>query len=178
MSSQRRIRLPRHHRRYRQVPNRSRRAPDSGTDHRGGAKHSADHPLKTLLARIRAVEDRLKRRLRPGSTELVGLIPSRAHNGKLKQRAEERLAAFRQSTVERELANHALHAGTVPQPLAGGELTREHTVHLGLPDRPTARVGASVPLTFEDSREVLSVARAARRELAVLVDGLIEAFRD
>jgi hypothetical protein len=33
-------------------------------------------------------------------------------------------------------------------------------------------------LTFKEGRDVLSVAGAARREVAALVDGLIKAFRD
>ena len=138
----------------------------------------ASFEFVNFLSWLRAIDERLDRRHRPGREEpRTGLLPELAERP-LRSRVETLVRDFRANALERFLANYALHAGTVPQPMEGASLSQDHRVSLPVPDRPSEAISTRWHLTYEEERDAVTVAREAAKAVESLVDGLIDAFED
>jgi hypothetical protein len=136
----------------------------------------ASYAFINLLWWARAVRERVKRPHRPGSKELVGLLPTLAP-GPLR----DEVAA---ATVEldsalaglRELANHALHAGSLGRGTPSADLLDDGQIFVRAPDLPSGRIANWAAVTFKEGREQLSYGRTVMDAVELFVDRLLDSF--
>ena len=139
----------------------------------------ASFEFMNLLGWLRTIDERLDRATqRPGERLRAGLVPALAEDRALRPRVEELVCDFRARALERKLANYVLHAEAVPGPWGGGNLARDNTLSISIPDRAEHRIGTRHALTYTDGRDALAVAREASQAVEALIDGLIDAFID
>lgn len=135
----------------------------------------ASFELANFLSWLRTIDERLDRAYLPRSKAREGLLPGLADRP-VRAQVQALVDEFRDTTLERTLANYQLHAAAVTPPFEGARLSPDHRVSLRIPDRAPKRVDTRWHLSYKDEREALTVAREAAAAVESLMDRLIEAF--
>jgi hypothetical protein len=147
--------------------------------------HGVAHPLvveasfeyANFLSWLRAIEERLDRPYLPRSKAREGLLPALADRP-LRGRVDKLVEQFRETTVERMLANYQLHAAAAAQPFGGADLSPDNRVTMPIPDKPSERIASRWHLSYDEERDLLTAARETARAVEAFVDELVEAFED
>jgi hypothetical protein len=132
-----------------------------------------------LLSGLRAVQDRVDRRFRPGRAERVGLLPAMA-SGPRRDRVADALARFQTRTKDtRAFANFVLHSGTIP---GGGtpraEVQGDGRIRVPLPDAPTGAITTWEEFEFTQGRDMWTYAEDMMVAVEQFIDEVLSAFED
>jgi hypothetical protein len=130
-----------------------------------------------LLVWLRAVEERVERRGK-GAKDNQGLLPALKPK-RLRKRVELAFASYRANPAihsARQLSNFTLHGSLVQHPPSGAALRPDGTLHLPVPDPPTADVAHWLLLTWQLDRDGIGLAEAMWEAVQTLIDRILDAF--
>lgn len=129
-----------------------------------------------LLTWLRTVEERIERRGR-GRGPKLGLLPAIAEPELRVAVAGLRSAFQVQVGGERELANYALHAATIPQGTPSGRLNEDGTLTMAIPDPADEPIYIFDQFTYEQGRDLRTFTCQALGATESLIDRLFDAFQ-
>jgi hypothetical protein len=140
-------------------------------------KESLAWEYPNVLTWLRAVEERIDRRVPSRSGLRVGLLPAIAEE-ELRADVERLLGSFKARVGdERQVANYGLHAAKVPDPNRPIGLRQEDdTIIVEIPDAPSEPVYVFDQFTYEDGRDLRTFAVEVLAATEELMDGLLDAF--
>lgn len=135
--------------------------------------------FSNLLIWIRALEERIERKVPGSKTPALGLLPSLAE-GALKDRVAELLQGLKSDLLDgvRPLANSVLHASVVTGAMTSTARFRDGRVLLEIPDPATGAIQSRLDLSRDQGRTADGFALEALVAVYAFVDGLLDAFEE
>ena len=140
------------------------------------AMRDVSYSFANLLSWARSVVERTSRH-KPGSSELVGLLPALAP-GHLRDHDQDAFDELQAALDEaRRFANYALHAGVLP----GGGTPQADVLPDGrllarLPDPVQRAILTWEEFTFTKDRDMLTYATEVMRSIEIFIDKVLNAF--
>jgi hypothetical protein len=144
------------------------------------ADHSTSeawYAFADLFVWLRTVQERIQRKGNKVKHE-QGLLPALKPE-RLKKQVELTFGSFRANPAiqsARRLADCTLHGFLVLHPDSGARLRPDGTLHLPVPDPPTARVAHWDLFIWQHDRDGIELAEAMWAAVQSLIDGILDAF--